>query len=129
MDRRKTTWLGIRLNQRQATSLFVLSIAGTFILSFAVMQLFFQLSFYITNPYDDDYFFQSLLMMIPIYIPFFAGLILCLYSLFRSRNIARFYDEIIFRNNSKSGVMMFCPNCGYKTNNIDKFCKNCGQAL
>ncbi|MHA2006148.1 MAG: hypothetical protein ACXABO_01485 [Promethearchaeota archaeon] len=131
MDREKTTWFGIRLTQKQATSLFVLAIAGTFILSFTVMQLLYSLTFYFTNPYYDDlsYFWDSLLSMLPIYIPFFAGLILCIHTLLRSRNIAKSYDDVIFRTNSKSRAMRFCPNCGFKPSGYDKFCNNCGQEL
>ena len=131
MDREKTTWFGIRLTQRQATSLFVLAIAGTFILSFAVFQLFYQIIYYVTNPYYDsyDYFFNFVLSMLPFYIPFIAGLILCLYTLFRSRNIARSYEEVITRNNTEIRAMMFCPNCGNKTKGIDKYCKKCGHQL
>ncbi len=39
MNRKETTWFGLRLTQRQATNLFVLSIVGIFITFFIVIQM------------------------------------------------------------------------------------------
>ena len=132
MNRNETTWFGIKLTQRQATNLFVWSIVGIFITFSLVIQMFLPLLFMFTNPYyygDIRYFFQSLLMMSPYYIAMIAGLILSIYSLIKSRRIAKSYSEIISTNSSKSRITMFCSNCGNKRSEEEKFCKQCGQEL
>ncbi len=131
MDRNET-WFGIVLTQRQATSLFVLSIAGTFITFFIVMQMLMPMLYMFAIPYypgNISYFFQSLLMMSPIYIACIIGLILCIYTLRKSRKIAKSYSEKMFSNSPKSKMSMFCPNCGNKRREEEKFCKQCGQEL
>jgi len=132
MNRNETTWFGIKLTQRQATNLFVLSIAGTFITFIIVIQMFIPLLFMFTSPYyygNISYFYQSLLMMLPYSIAFIIGLILSIYTLIKSRKIAKSYSELISTNSSKSRITMFCPNCGNKRSEEEKFCKQCGQEL
>lgn len=132
MNRNETTWFGLRLTQRQATNLFVLSIVGIFITFFLVIQMLMPLLYMFTVPYyygGSNYFFQSLLMMAPYYIAFITGLILSIYTLVKSRKIAKSYSELISTNSSKSKITMFCPNCGNKRSEEEKFCKQCGQEL
>ena len=132
MSRKETTWFGIKLTQRQATNLFILSIAGTFITFLIVIQMFLPMILMFTNPYyygDLRYFFQTLLMMSPYLIALVIGLILSVYTLIRSRKIAKSYSELISTNSSKSRITMFCPNCGNKRSEEEKFCKQCGQEL
>ncbi len=132
MNRNETTWFGIKLTQRQATNLFILSIAGIFITLIVVIQMFMPLLYMLTIPYyygNTSYFFQSLLMMAPYYIAFIAGLILSIYTLIKSRKIAKSYSELISTNSSKSRITTFCPNCGNKRSEEEKFCKQCGQEV
>ena len=92
MNRDETTWFGINLTQKQATSLFVLSIAGIFITFFIIIQMFTPLLFIFMGPYYAGsliYFFQTMLMMAPYIIACLIGLILSIYTLRRSRKIAR----------------------------------------
>lgn len=132
MNRNETTWFGIKLTQRQATNLFILSIAGIFITLIVVIQMFMPLLYMLTIPYyygNTSYFFQTLLMMAPYYIAFIAGLILSIYTLIKSRKIAKSYSELISTNRAKSRITTFCPNCGSKRSEEEKFCKQCGQEV
>ncbi|MHA2181489.1 MAG: zinc ribbon domain-containing protein [Promethearchaeota archaeon] len=132
MNRKETKWLGIELTQRQSTNLFILSIAGTLITFLIVAQMFLPLILMFTNPYyggDLRYFFQTFLMMFPYLLALTIGLILSIYTLIRSRKIAKSYSEFISTNSFKSRTTMFCPNCGNKRIEEEKFCKQCGQEL
>lgn len=132
MNRNETTWFGIKLTQKQATNLFVLSIVGIFITFFIVIQMLMPLLLMFTNPYyygGSSYFFQSLLMMAPYYIACITGLILSIYTLIKSRKIAKSYSELISMNRFKSRITTFCPNCGNKRSEEEKFCKQCGHEL
>jgi len=132
MNRNETTWFGLRLTQRQATNLFVLSIVGIFITFFIVIQMLMPLLLMFTSPYyygNLSYFLQSLIMMLPYSIAFFIGLILSIYTLIKSRKIAKSYSEFISSNSSISKGTMFCPNCGNKRSGEEKYCKQCGQEL
>ena len=132
MNRKETTWFGLRLTQRQATNLFVLSIVGIFITFFIMIQMLMPLFYMLTSPYyygNLSYFFQSLIMMLPYSIAFIIGLILSIYTLIKSRKIAKSYSEFISTNSSISKVTTFCPNCGNKRSEEEKFCNQCGQEL
>ncbi|KKN06371.1 hypothetical protein LCGC14_1077970 [marine sediment metagenome] len=130
MNRNETTWFGIRLTQKQATNLFVLSIVGVFITFFVVIQMFIPLIYMFTSPYGGiGYLWQSLFMLAPYYIAFLVGLILSIYSLIRSRKIARSYSGLMSTNSFKSKITMFCPNCGNQRSEEEKFCKQCGQEV
>ncbi len=132
MKRNETTWFGLRLTQRQATNLFVLSIVGIFITFFIVIQMLMPLFYMLASPYyygNLSYFFQSLIIMLPYSIAFFIGLVLSIYTLIKSRKIAKSYSELISINSPKSRITMFCPNCGNKRREEEKFCKQCGQEL
>ncbi len=132
MNRNETTWFGLRLTQRQATNLFVLSIVGIFITFFIMIQMLMPLFYMLTSPYyygNLSYLFQSLIMMLPYSIAFFIGFILSIYTLIRSRKIAKSYSEFISTNRPKSKITMFCPNCGNKRSGEEKFCNQCGEEL
>jgi len=132
MNRNQTTLFGIKLTQKQATNLFVLSIVGIFITFFIVIQMLMPLLYMFTSPFyygNPSYFFQSLIMMSPYYIAFITGLILSIYTLIKTRKIAKSYSELISSNSPKSRITMFCPNCGNKRSEEEKFCKQCGQEL
>ncbi|MHA2037846.1 MAG: zinc ribbon domain-containing protein [Promethearchaeota archaeon] len=129
MNREKNTWFGINLTQRQSTSLFVLSIAGTLITSLMLLQMFTPLLIMVSAPYygDMSYFFQTLLIMSPYYVGISIGLILSVYTLIKSRKIAKTYSQIMPTNISKTASANFCPNCGNKRSVKEMFCNQCGQ--
>ena len=130
MNRNKNTWFGIKLTQKRATSLFILSIAGTLITFSMVIQIFMPLFLMYSNPYyygDPQYFFQSLLMMSPYFFVMIVGLSLSVYTLIKCRKIAKSYSEVIFTNSSQSRIATFCSNCGNIRSEEEKFCKQCGQ--
>ena len=127
MNRNENTWFGIKLTQRQATSLFILSIAGTLITFSMVIQIFMPLFLTYSNPYDLQFFFQIFLMMLPYFFVMIAGLSLSVYTLIKCRKIAKSYSEVIFTNTSKSRIATFCSNCGNIRSEEEKFCKQCGQ--
>ena len=94
--------------------------------------MFMPLLYMFTDSYyygNVSYFFQSLLMMLPYTIAFIAGLILSIYTLIKSRKIARSYSDLIFTNSSTSKLTMFCFNCGNKRSEGGRFCRQCGQEL
>lgn len=130
MNRKEKTWFGIKLTQKQATNLFVLSIIGTLITFLVFIQIFIPLFIMYASPYsygDLSYFFQSLLFMSPYLIGLSVGLILSVYTLFKSRKIAKSYSEFISTNISKQASTLFCPNCGNKRIAEEIFCSQCGQ--
>jgi len=132
MNRDETTWFGIRLTQRQATNLFILSIAGIFITFLIAIQMLMPLLYMFSSPYfygDIRYFFQTFLMMLPYLTAFIIGLILSIYTFRKSRRIAKSYSELMSANNLKPSATMYCPNCGNKRSEEEKFCKQCGQEL
>ena len=132
MDRTETTWFGIKLTQKQATNLFVLSIVGLFITFFLALQILMPLFYMFTNPYyfvDLRFFLQTFLMMLPYLTACIIGLILSVYTFRKSRKIAKAYSELMSINNFESKITMYCPNCGNKRHEKEKFCTQCGQEL
>jgi len=131
MSKTKLTWFGIRLTQKQSVTIFVLALIGTVILSFTTWTLIYQF-FWIFRPRDymdlDDYI-RMLFSMIPMYSIYFAFFILCIYSLIRSRQIAKNYSETMFNQYQEMKTTLFCSNCGAKRLGAEKFCKSCGQEL
>ncbi|MHA1985353.1 MAG: zinc ribbon domain-containing protein [Promethearchaeota archaeon] len=132
MNRDDTTWFGIKLTQKQATNLFVLSIVGIFITFFIAIQMLMPLLYMFTSPYfygDIRVFLQSILMMLPYLTAFIIGLILSIYTFRKSRRIAKSYSELMSAYNFKPNATMYCPNCGNKRSEKERFCKQCGQEL
>ena len=99
---------------------------------FIMIQMLMPLLYMLASPYyygNLSYLFQSLIMMLPYSIAFIIGLILSIYTLIKSRKIAKSYSEFISTNSSISKVTTFCPNCGNKKSEEEKFCNQCGQEL
>ncbi len=132
MSKDKITWFGFKITQKQAVIIFILALVGTCILSMATWSFFYSIFNIIFEPYYDnnpDAIIQVLINMIPYYTFFIVLLILCIYSLIRSRRIAKFYSERLFNQVQKSNTGMFCPNCGNRRVETEKFCTKCGEAL
>ncbi|MBY8984601.1 MAG: zinc ribbon domain-containing protein [Candidatus Lokiarchaeota archaeon] len=130
MNRNENTWFGIKLNQRRATNLFILSIAGTLITLVMLVQLFMPLVSMFLSPYyaeELQYYFQIMLMNLPYLVVMIAGFAISVYTLIKCRKIAQSYSEVIFTNTSKSRIATFCSNCGNIRSEEEKFCKQCGQ--
>lgn len=132
MKKEKKTWFGFRITQKQAVIIFILALLGTCILSMTTWSLFYIFFNWIFVPYDYwdlDYFVSMLISMIPYYTLNIVLLILCIYSLIRSRKIAKYYSEIMDNQIHDSKVGLFCPNCGNKSIGAEKFCRKCGEEL
>ena len=132
MSKDKITWFGFRITQKQAVIIFILALLGTCILSMTIWSLFYIFFNWIFDPYDYmdlDYFFRMLISMIPYYTLNIVLLTLCIYSLIRSRKIAKYYSDLMFNQVQESKIGFFCPNCGNKKIGAEKFCRICGQEL
>ncbi len=149
MSRKKITWFGFNLTQKQSVQIFVLSIAGLIISLFLlmtivpplIMNFIYYESYY--DPYyepDDSYIIMMIFSMLP-YIAVICGIfLLSLYSLIRCRKIAKHYSPLIDpvlepKTNSRytevtpNPIAQFCPNCGKVKKGHEKFCTNCGHNL
>ena len=143
MSRKKITWFGFNLTQKQSVSIFILSIAGLFISVFLLWMVIypFIMNFMYYDPYyyPDDYFYIRMFFSMLPYLIIFCGIfLLSLYSLIRCRKIAKYYSPLIdpvidakpiprvteVRSNS---VAQFCSNCGEMKKGYEKFCTNCGH--
>ncbi len=132
MSKDNRSWFGIKLTQKQSVSLFALALIGIFILSFMILFTFYPyISMFLFSPYyyNFEYFISMLIIMLPFILVIVAFLIICIYSLIRSRKIAKFYSEVLVTKNFKSTTTIFCPNCGNKRIKAENFCKTCGQEL
>jgi len=132
MSKDKITWFGFKITQKQSVIVFILSLVGICISSMITWSLFYSIFFWILEPYgyqDIDYFIRMLVTMLPYYTFFIVLLILCIYSLIRSRRIAKFHSDRMFNQVHVSNGGMFCPNCGNRRVGTEKFCTKCGEAL
>ncbi len=133
MGRKGPTWFGIDLSKKQATNLFILSLAGIFLVSMILLPLIFSFIMSLRSAilYEDFEMWieYSLLHMLPYLCILIIILIIIIYSLVRSRKIAMFYSEVIETQKSESRVLSFCPNCGNKRMGEEKFCRICGEEL
>ena len=132
MSKNKITWFGFRITQKQAVIIFILALVGTCVLSMTTWSIIYLFVNWIIDPYDYmdlDYIFRMLITMIPYYGISIVLLILCIYSLIRSRKIAKYYSELMTNQIQESKSIMFCPNCGSKRIGAEKSCKSCGQEL
>ena len=149
MSRQKMTWFGFNLTQKQAVSIFILSIAGLFISVFLLMSMLFPLMMNILyyDPYYDPYYepdnyyvMMMIFSMLPYMFAFCGVFVLCLYSLIRCRKIAKYYspsiDPVIDQKPKSSyteippkSVAQFCSNCGEMKKGHEKFCTNCGHQV
>ncbi len=133
MGRKGPTWFGIDLSKKQATNLFILSLAGIFLVSMILLPLIFSFIMSLRSAILYENFEMwieySLLYMLPYLCILIIILIIIIYSLVRSRKIAMFYSEVIDTKKSESRVLSFCPNCGNKRMGEEKFCRICGEEL
>jgi len=147
MSRKKITWFGFNLTQKQSVHIFILSIAGIFISAFLLMTMLYPLimniiyydSYY--DPYyypDDNYIIMMIFSMIPYIVVSCGIFLLSLYSLIRCRKIAKYYSPIIdpvlkpkpkssYTEMRPNSIAQFCSNCGKMKEGHEKFCTNCGQ--
>ncbi|MFX0022763.1 MAG: zinc ribbon domain-containing protein [Candidatus Hermodarchaeota archaeon] len=134
MSRNKSTWFGINLSQKQAINVFILSLAGIFLLSMIIVPFIFSFisSIRQTIMYGGEirYWLEyTLTYMVPYFAVLVIFLIISIYSVSTSRRIAQSYPDIIEPMDTKSRVLKFCPNCGNERIGIEKFCRTCGEEL
>jgi len=131
MSRVESTWFGIRLSQKHATQVFILSFAGFLILTMITVPMIssFFMSLRSAIIYEDlDWWIQySLMYMLPYLCVMISFLVISIYSLSRSRRVAKSYSDIIEPQRSESKPLKFCPNCGNERTAIEKFCRACGE--
>jgi len=147
-SRKKITWFGFNLTQKQSVQIFILSIAGLIISLFLLMTMVAPLIMNIVytpyyDPYfdpDDYYIIWMIVSMLPYIFVICGILLLSLYSLIRSRKIAKHYSPLIdpvlepkptsrYTEVTPNPIAQFCPNCGKIKKGYEKFCTNCGQNL
>jgi hypothetical protein len=98
MNRKKISWFGFNLTQKQSVHIFILSIAGLIISVFLLMTLVFpiiMINIYYDNYYpDDSYIIMTIISMLPFM--FLSGVVflLSLYSLIQCRKIAKYYSPL-----------------------------------
>ncbi len=149
MSRKKNTWFGFNLTQKQSVHIFILSIAGLFISVFLLMTMVYPLImnviYYDTyyGPYyypDESYMMMMIFSMLPFMFVSCGIFLLSLYSLIRCRKIAKYYSPLIDpvlepKTNSRytevtsKPIAQFCPNCGKIKKGKEKFCPNCGHQV
>jgi len=144
MNRKKITWFGIFLTQKQSVIIFILSIIGVFISVFflftMVSSLMMNLMYYDPYYYPDNYMLQMVFSILPYAIIFGVTCLLGLYSLVQCRKIAKYYSPLInspvettpvprYTEVKQSSFAQFCPNCGKTMKDHEKFCTNCGREV
>jgi hypothetical protein len=149
MSRKKITWFGFNLTQKQSVQIFILSIAGLiislFLLGTMVAPLIMNILYYepYYDPYfepDDYYIIMMIFSMLPYIIVACGIFLLSFYSLIRCRKIAKHYSPLIdpvlepkpnsrYTEVTPNPIAQFCPNCGKIKKGHEKFCTNCGQYL
>ena len=132
MKNEKKTWFGFKITQKQAVIVFILALIGTCMLSMMALSLIymiFSLIFFSYDHLDLDYYVGLLISMAPYYTLCIVLLILCIYSLIRTRRIAKYYSEMMDSHFKDSEVGLFCPNCGNRSIGVEKFCRKCGEEL
>jgi hypothetical protein len=147
MGRKNITLFGFNLTQKQSVQIFILSIAGLIISVFLlmtivtplIMNIIYYDSYY--DPYyypDENYVIRMVFSMLPYIVVICGIFILCLYSLIKSRKIAKYYSPLIdpvlepklkssYTEVRPNSIAQFCPNCGKIKQSHEKFCTNCGQ--
>lgn len=147
MSRKKITWFGFNLTQKQSVQIFILSIVGLFISIPSLLMIVSPLIINILypNPYydpyydpDDYYAIRMIFSMFPYIAVLCAIFLLSLYSLIRCRKIAKHYSPLVdpvlepktkarYTEATPDLIAQFCPNCGKLKKSHEKFCTNCGQ--
>ena len=132
MSRNEPAWFGIKLSRKQATQVFILSFFGVFILTMILVpmitSMIMSLRYAIINE-TLDWWIESLPYNLPYMGVMITFLIISLYSLSRSRRVAKSYSDIIEPQKTESRSLKFCPNCGNERIGIEKFCRQCGEEL
>ena len=144
MSRKNITWFGFNLTQKQSISIFILSIVGLFISSFVFMTILYPLimniMYYDPYYYPENYVIMMIFSMLPYMLVFCGVFVLSLYSLIRSRKIAKYYspsvDPVIeqklkssYNEQRPKSVAQFCSSCGEMRKGDEKFCTNCGHQV
>jgi hypothetical protein len=133
MSRTKPTWFGIKLSQKHATQVFILSFAGVFILSMSVLSLLTSTIMSLRSAilYGDlDWWIEyTLWYLVPYLSLMTVFLIVTIYSLSSSRKVAKSYTHLKEPQKIESRILKFCPNCGNERTGVEKFCRQCGEEL
>jgi hypothetical protein len=143
MNRENITWFGFRLTQKQSVNIFILSVIGVVFSAFFLLMMVYPMimSFMYYDPYyppSGGYFFSMLLTMLAPILLFVVIFILSVYSLNRSRKIAKFYSPLVdpviepkpiprYSDIQHSDIAQYCPNCGSIRKAHQRFCTNCGH--
>jgi vacuolar-type H+-ATPase subunit I/STV1 len=140
MSRKKNTWFGFNLTQKQSVHIFILSIIGLFISVFLLMMMVCPLivSFIYYDHPDNSYMMMVIFSMLPIMFVLCGIFLLSLYSLIQCRKIAKYYSPLVdpvlepktksrYNEVTPDPIAQFCPNCGKLKKGHEKFCTNCGQ--
>ncbi len=144
MSRKKMTWFGFNLTQKQSVSIFILSIAGLFISVFLFTSMLYPIimNFIYFDRYyyppDNNYLMMMIFSMLPYMFVFCGVFVLSLYSLIRCRKIAKCYSPLIdpvlepkpkssYTEVTPKSIAQFCSNCGEMKKGHERFCTNCGH--
>jgi len=143
MSRKKITWFGFNLTQKQSVQIFILSIAGFTISIFLLMTMVSPLIMniiYYNSYYDphDNYIILMIFSMLPYMVVICVIFFLSLYSLIRCRKIAKYNAPLIdpvlepkakssYTEVRPNSIAQFCSNCGKIKKSHEKFCTNCGH--
>lgn len=131
MSRKRITWFGINLSQKQATQVFILSFAGVFLLAMISIPMISSFIMSLRNAiiHDDlDWWLEyALWYNVPYMCIMLFFLAITLHSLLKSRRVAQSYSDTIEPQNNEPRTLMYCPNCGNKRTVIEKFCRACGE--
>ncbi|MFX1378280.1 MAG: zinc ribbon domain-containing protein [Promethearchaeota archaeon] len=131
MNRKEPTWFGINLSKKQATNVFILSLAGLFLLTMIIVPFIFSFINSIISAIKyggfESWILYSLMYMLPYLIILLIVFSFTIYTLVKSRKIAIFYSGVMGTQKSEVRLLSFCPNCGNKRTSIEKFCRICGE--
>ncbi len=131
MYRRKLTWFGFNITQKQAVQIFTLSLIGIVFSLFLLSTFIYPLvmSFIYYDPYynSSNYVFQMLISMSPFLLLLLSVFLLSCYSAVRCRKIAKSYSLNMFNVTQSTNVPQYCQNCGQVRIVGHNFCKNCGE--
>lgn len=144
MKRENNTWFGFSLTQKQSVNIFILSLIGVIFSSFALFmmtyQMFISFSYYDPYYYSENYVLQMFLSMLGPLMLLLIIFLLSLYSMIRTRKIAKFYSPSIHPEFggkpiphhtplARNEIVQYCPNCGNIRKADQKFCMNCGYQI
>ena len=95
MSRENETWFGFNLSQKQAVWIFVLSLLGVIGTSYVTFSLFYPylIMVFTTSYFTLEYFFQIMITLVPVIALNIVFLIISVYSLVKTRKIAKYYSQ------------------------------------